>query len=228
MRFLDRLTPAGREHLATLGSTHTLAAGEVLARAGEMGDLLYLVLDGQIEVVDSSAGVEVVLARIGPGEVAGAAGFLALGPRSEDLRAAGSSTVRAISPIDVAPSAAFSATFHRSLAATLADQLRATSSTMMIAGGGGTAGPVRSGEDPREDLGRMARAGWGEADTRLRPARSRRGPLASGGRPRQLGRWRPRGGRAPGGHSGPLPRAPPLPGAVSDRGAGRPERGRNG
>jgi signal transduction histidine kinase len=65
----------------------TLAAGEWLMREGEIGDALYAVVEGGIEITVKSGEQEVVLAVRGPGEVIGELALLEQTPRSASGRA---------------------------------------------------------------------------------------------------------------------------------------------
>jgi len=64
----------------------TLPAGEWLMREGEMGDALYVVLEGGIEISKRSGEQEVTLAVRGPGEVIGEMALLDQTPRSASGR----------------------------------------------------------------------------------------------------------------------------------------------
>ncbi len=65
----------------------TLPSGEWLMREGEIGDALYAVLEGGIEITKRSGEQEVVLAVRGPGEVIGELALLEQTPRSASGRA---------------------------------------------------------------------------------------------------------------------------------------------
>jgi signal transduction histidine kinase len=65
----------------------TLPEGEWLMREGEIGDALYAVLEGGIEITKKSGEQEVVLAVRGPGEVIGELALLEQTPRSASGRA---------------------------------------------------------------------------------------------------------------------------------------------
>ena len=65
----------------------TLPSGEWLMREGEIGDALYVVLEGGIEITKRSGEQAVVLAVRGPGEVIGELALLEQTPRSASGRA---------------------------------------------------------------------------------------------------------------------------------------------
>lgn len=64
-----------------------LKRGEYLIRRGEAGGDLFLLKDGVLEVVDTRATPEVILAVLQPGSVVGELSFLDGSPRSVDVRA---------------------------------------------------------------------------------------------------------------------------------------------
>jgi len=64
----------------------TLASGEWLMREGEIGEALFVVLEGGIEITKRSGGQEVVLAVRGPGEVIGEMALLEQTPRTASGR----------------------------------------------------------------------------------------------------------------------------------------------
>ena len=65
---LHHLSAAAREGLAAAGSPVALTRGAMLCRAGDPGDAVFIVLDGQVEVRTSSAeGREMRIVALGPG-----------------------------------------------------------------------------------------------------------------------------------------------------------------
>ena len=81
------LTPK-MEHTKFSVETVTLAAGEVLFEQGAMGELIYFVDEGEMEVFRRDpAGNEVVLATVGPGNYFGELGPMLSLPRSATARA---------------------------------------------------------------------------------------------------------------------------------------------
>ncbi len=81
------LPEADLEALYQKAEPMTLPAGEWLMREGAIGDALYVVLEGAIEITKHSGDQEVVLARRGPGEVIGELALLEQTPRSASGRA---------------------------------------------------------------------------------------------------------------------------------------------
>ncbi|HKP53588.1 MAG TPA: ATP-binding protein [Chloroflexia bacterium] len=74
-----------------------LAEGQMLMREGEMGDAVYVVLEGEFEVTKQSAQGEVVLSRRVPGDVVGEMSLIIKAPRSASVRALSDSRVLVIS-----------------------------------------------------------------------------------------------------------------------------------
>ncbi|HSM18096.1 MAG TPA: cyclic nucleotide-binding domain-containing protein [Gemmatimonadales bacterium] len=65
------------------------ADGELIACQGEVGDCLYVVQDGEVEIVVEHAGTEVVLRTAGRNEVLGEMAIFDKQPRSATIRAKG-------------------------------------------------------------------------------------------------------------------------------------------
>jgi NTE family protein len=80
---LDELPARTREHILAAGRALTLRAGDVLVRAGDPADALYVLEAGRLEVLNGST----VAREIAPGEVVGELGVLARTPRSATIRA---------------------------------------------------------------------------------------------------------------------------------------------
>jgi len=74
--------------LAFSSSYLTLRPGEVLFRQGDPSDSVYLVDDGEVEVVGYHEGHEVIIARLGRHQLLGEMGVFRSGPRTATLRAA--------------------------------------------------------------------------------------------------------------------------------------------
>ena len=82
-------SPALRQRLFDGGELVQLAAGDILARAGEPGEAIYLILEGEAEVrAVAPNGDELRLAALPAGAVIGEMAVLDGGPRSADLYAA--------------------------------------------------------------------------------------------------------------------------------------------
>lgn len=97
-----RLVPAERRRLAAAARERPLAAGQVLFRAGEPGDALYLVAEGELAVqVPVPGGGARELARIGPGQCVGELALLADGRRSATVQALADTRLVALAKPDL-------------------------------------------------------------------------------------------------------------------------------
>lgn len=82
------------EEVATWSTTRTLAPGRCAYRRGEEAQGLYVVLDGELEVVRPDGDTEErVLGQLGPGEVFGEAALLDDRPHRAEVRAVQESRV---------------------------------------------------------------------------------------------------------------------------------------
>lgn len=82
------LTPEARERLLARGLEVRLEPDAVLFEKGDLGDGLYIVVEGEIEVgVMSEGGRAVRFAALGAGDVLGELAAIDGGPRSADARA---------------------------------------------------------------------------------------------------------------------------------------------
>ncbi len=72
-----------------------LGAGEVVARQGEIGDELYIIAAGFVEVVleTDPPTLEKVVVQLGPGQIIGEMGLLDHGPRSATIRTVSDPTI---------------------------------------------------------------------------------------------------------------------------------------
>ena len=85
---LAHFSQGGLEHLAASGAWLALEPGEILFQAGDPGDAVYVVVDGEVEVRNSTPdGREVRLVALGPGALVGEMAALDGGPRSADVAA---------------------------------------------------------------------------------------------------------------------------------------------
>lgn len=76
--------------LAFTSRALTFAPGETLVRVGEPSDSAYLILDGTVEVLGSTAqGGEFLIGTVGPNALIGEMGVLMNGPRTLTVRAQG-------------------------------------------------------------------------------------------------------------------------------------------
>ncbi len=69
------------------------ADGEIVARQGELGDCLFVVQDGEVEIVLEEGGVEAVLRTARRNEVIGEMAIIDHRPRSATVRAKGQARI---------------------------------------------------------------------------------------------------------------------------------------
>lgn len=84
---LRHLPPENIEEILPCVRNRSLAPGEVLFRAGDQGDALYIVAKGNIEVLDGAGNTGHVLAELGPGAAFGEMALLSGGTRTATIRA---------------------------------------------------------------------------------------------------------------------------------------------
>lgn len=78
-----------------------LAPGETLVLEGDHDNDVYIVVDGQVEVVSSKDGELVTIATLGPGETVGATEFITREPRRVTVRAEGAAECLVIRDADL-------------------------------------------------------------------------------------------------------------------------------
>jgi CRP-like cAMP-binding protein len=85
----EDVVPRDLERVAELVEERGYAEGEVIASEGEIGDELYIVVEGTVRVVQDRDGTENELARRGVGDVVGGLSLLRRAPRIASLVADG-------------------------------------------------------------------------------------------------------------------------------------------
>jgi hypothetical protein len=86
----SHLSPLDLEHIALLTQERNYANGEVIAGEGELGEELFIVVEGTVRVVQGREKDEREIARRGPGDVIGEMSVITQAPRIASLIAAGS------------------------------------------------------------------------------------------------------------------------------------------
>lgn len=85
---LSSLSAVGRQQLAASGGWLNLVPGEMLFRAGDPGDAVFIVVEGEIEVRNTTpGGRDIRLVAFGPGDLVGEIAALDGGSRSADVAA---------------------------------------------------------------------------------------------------------------------------------------------
>ena len=95
-RFLDSFTPSGRERLLACLVQKNYPEGTYLFREGDVADGIYLVLDGQVEIVRAAGNNEKILDCILTGDYLGEVAVLDGFGRSTSARARGNSVIAKI------------------------------------------------------------------------------------------------------------------------------------
>ena len=81
------IRPEGLGRIASICSEESFRLGDVVFREGEVGDKLYLILDGKIRISREVSGMgEEALAVLGPGQAFGEMSLIDDFPRSADAR----------------------------------------------------------------------------------------------------------------------------------------------
>lgn len=93
MALCRALSGAELEAIAAISTTKAVAAGAELFREGDPGDGLYLVVEGEIEVIKRGPAGEHSLAKLGPGAVLGEMSLVTSDVRSATGRALAPTTV---------------------------------------------------------------------------------------------------------------------------------------
>jgi len=86
-RFLNSFSPSGRERLVACMMREDFSEGDYLFREGDVADGIYLVLDGQVEIVRTAGNNEKILDCIEPGDYLGEVAVLDGFGRSTAARA---------------------------------------------------------------------------------------------------------------------------------------------
>jgi len=76
-----------------ISSEETYKDGDIIFREGNAGDWIYEVLAGQVEIIKQIEDRQVVIEKIGPGDVFGELGFISKAPRSATAKAVGNTMV---------------------------------------------------------------------------------------------------------------------------------------
>jgi CRP-like cAMP-binding protein len=125
---LGQLSDADVDWLIAHGRKQRLAAGAALIRERQPIDVLYVLLDGSLEVSGSGLGNAAI--RLGRGEVVGEMSFIESRLPSASVSAAEPSTVLIVPRQDLASrlesDTGFAARFYRALALVLSHRLRNT------------------------------------------------------------------------------------------------------
>jgi CRP-like cAMP-binding protein len=119
-----QLTDADVEWMAKQGRRRRVPANTVVIQDGQPVDTVYIVLSGELSVVQGKNEI----ARLGAGEIAGEMSFVDARPPSATVRAATDSVVYAVSKRKLQEgldqNVAFAARFYKAVATFLSDRVR--------------------------------------------------------------------------------------------------------
>lgn len=136
---LGQLTDQDAEWLARAGERRSVPHGHALITEGEPVPALFVLLDGELDVVVKGIGQ---VAHLLPGEVVGEMSFIDKAPPSASVVAKGEAKVLAVSKAaieaHIESDPAFGMRFYRALATFLSDRLRGTVKRLGYGNGEGT------------------------------------------------------------------------------------------
>ena len=118
----DRLTPRVKRALISAAATRRVTAGDRVLVTGELNESLFIVLEGEVDVV--LPGLDVPHVRLGPGECVGELSILDGQPVSADVVAAEPTVLLQLDQIQVWSLIDASAAFARNLLRVLARRVR--------------------------------------------------------------------------------------------------------
>ena len=124
---LGQLSDIDVEWMSRSGTKRSVPGGTHLIEEGGPNSSLFILLDGQLDVVDSELGT---IASLGTGEIVGEMSFVDDAPPSASVVASGPCTVLELShqqlEMRIADDAGFGMRLYKALAFFLADRLRGT------------------------------------------------------------------------------------------------------
>jgi signal transduction histidine kinase len=119
------------ERLYQMAGTVSIPAGELVFEEGSKGDALYVVLDGELEVVKRQGGQDVVLAVRRVGEFIGEMSLLEQAPRSASVRTLRESRLLVISQAAFETLLSCSPSAYLTMLHTVTSRLRSTESMLV-------------------------------------------------------------------------------------------------
>jgi zinc transporter ZupT len=131
---LRHLPPEDIGEILPCVRSRSLDPGEILFRAGDPGDALYIVAAGKVEVIDGGAEDARVLADLEPGQAFGEMALLSGGARTATVRAAGATELLTIEKQDFDDLVA-----HDRQMASAVEQMSHERAVRNLAAGGGSA-----------------------------------------------------------------------------------------
>jgi signal transduction histidine kinase len=125
------LPPADLAQLCAMAEDLRLAAGQVLMEEGEPGDAMYVIAEGEFEVIKDSGDRQVILARRVPGDFIGEISLLEQSPRSATIRALVDSRVFRIGQASFRQLLVASPNASAAILKTVGQRLRGTESVLV-------------------------------------------------------------------------------------------------
>jgi signal transduction histidine kinase len=119
------------DRLYQMVETISLQPGKLLFEEGSPGDALYVILDGELEVIKRQGGQDVVLAVRGAGEFIGELSLLEQAPRSASVRTLRESRMLVISQVAFQTLLSCSPSAHLTMLRTVTSRLRSTESMLV-------------------------------------------------------------------------------------------------
>jgi signal transduction histidine kinase len=119
------------EQLYRMAETVSIPAGDLVFEEGSLGDALYVVLDGELEVSKRQSGQDVVLAVRRAGEFIGEMSLLEQAPRSASVRTLKESRLLMINQAAFETLLSCSPSAHLTMLRTVTSRLRSTESMLV-------------------------------------------------------------------------------------------------
>jgi signal transduction histidine kinase len=119
------------EQLYRMAETVSIPAGDLVFEEGSLGDALYVVLDGELEVSKRQSGQDVVLAVRRAGEFIGEMSLLEQAPRSASVRTLRESRLLMIDQAAFETLLSCSPSAHLTMLRTVTSRLRSTESMLL-------------------------------------------------------------------------------------------------
>lgn len=131
MELFSGLSDGDLDRLYDMAKPMLVRAGDVIIRQGDPGDAMYVILEGQLDVVKRSGGQDVSLGVREPGEVVGEMALLENVPRSANVRAITDSMLLALSKTAFEAFLGWSASGTLAILRTMTSRLRSQESLLV-------------------------------------------------------------------------------------------------
>ncbi len=125
------LTDEDLRQLCRMSETVSVTPGELVCKEGEIGDALYVILDGELAVTKLQDGEDVALAVVRTGELIGEMSLIEQVPRNASVRTLKESRLLAISQAAFQNLIKYSPSAHLAILRTVTARLRSTESMLV-------------------------------------------------------------------------------------------------